>query len=81
MFGASAFESHLVSQLEKHSKNLKGLEQYGCLKFGQAFEIFGKILLDNSGLDSNRVLAELVNKNTEKSSVGVDVFEGELAES
>lgn len=46
------------------------------MKFGQAFEVFGKILLDNSGQDSNRILAELVNKNDQKSSVGVDVFEG-----
>lgn len=38
-------------------------------------------MLDNSGLDSNRVLAELINKNSEKSSVGVNVFDGKLTES
>lgn len=65
LHGASSLECYLVNQLEQHSKTLKGLEQYGCLKFGQAFESFGKILLDNSGLNSNLYLAELVNKNSE----------------
>ena len=51
------------------------------MKFGQAFEVFGKILLDNSGQDSNRVISELLNKNMEKSSVGVNVFEGEITSS
>ena len=59
---------------------MTGLEQYGCLKFGQAFEVFGKILLDNAGLDSNKILSELVSKNIEKAEWGVDVFKGQLAE-
>lgn len=44
------------------------------MKFGQSFEVFGKILLDNAGLDSNVMLSELVSKNIEKAQWGVDVF-------
>lgn len=32
--GAGSIESYLVNKIEEHSKSLKGLEQYGCLKFG-----------------------------------------------
>lgn len=42
--------------------------------------MFGNILLDNAGLDSNKLLSELVSKNIEKAEWGVDVFEGQLAE-
>lgn len=42
--------------------------------------MFGKILLDNAGLDSNIMLPELVSKNIEKADFGVNVFEGRLSE-
>ena len=36
--------------------------------------------MDNAGLDSNKLLSELVSKNIERAEWGVDVFEGELAD-
>lgn len=48
------------------------------MKFGQAFEIFGKILLENGGMNSNRIIPELINENSTECKVGVDVFEGKL---
>jgi T-complex protein 1 subunit theta len=76
--GASSTECHLVNYIENFSNSLKGLEQYGCKNFGLAFEVFAKILLENAGLNSNRMVPEIVSQNIEKPQVGVDVFEMKL---
>lgn len=63
--GGGSVESHIVNEIEKYANGLKNLSQYGAFKFGQAFEVFGKILLDNAGLNSNRVLPDLLKNNRE----------------
>ena len=76
--GATAIESHLVNKLETYANTQTGLEQYSCLKYGQAFEIFPKILLDNAGMDYNQFLPDIVSANTEGAVEGINVFEGQL---
>lgn len=75
VFGAGATEAFLSAKLEKFGSTLPGLEQYSCSKFGQAFEVFPRILVENAGLNSNEAVTALVNANVEKPSVGVNVFE------
>lgn len=76
--GASSIECLLVNKIESYANTLKGLEQYGASSFGLAFEIFGKILLDNAGMNSNKMLPEILSKNIEKAEFGVDVFNMKL---
>lgn len=78
VFGAGAVEAYLVSKLEETSSQLTGLEQYSCLQFGQAFEVFVRILLDNAGLNSNEQTATVIAQNAEKPAAGVNVFKGAI---
>ena len=79
--GAGAIEAHLVNKIESFATSHTGLEQYACLKFGQAFEAVPKILVDNAGLNSNTELPTLLAGNVERPCRGVDVFGGALADS
>ena len=81
VLGAGAIEGFLVNQIESFATSQTGLEQYSCLKFGQAFEVVPKILIDNSGLNANTELPTMLAGNVEKPALGVDVFGGRLAQS
>lgn len=81
VFGAGAVEAHLVGRLEEVSSRLTGLEQYSCLQFGQAFEVFVRILLDNAGLNSNEQTSTVLSLNAQKPSSGVNVFKGAIESS
>ena len=50
------------------------------MKFGQSFEIFAKILLNNAGFDSNKKLPDFISQNKNECKYGVDVFNGEIKE-
>lgn len=76
--GASAIECFLLNKLEAHSGTLTGLEQYSCAGFGQAFEIFPRILLENAGLNANESLPKVIALNQEAPCHGVDVFQGRI---
>jgi T-complex protein 1 subunit theta len=78
VFGASAIECYLLNKLETHSGTLTGLEQYSCAGFGQAFEIFPRILLENAGLNANEGLPNIISLNTTAPSSGIDVFNGKI---
>lgn len=78
VYGAGAVEAHLISTLEEVSSHLTGLEQYSCLQFGQAFEIFIRILLDNAGLNSNEQTSAVISQNAQKPSHGINVFRGAI---
>lgn len=78
VFGAAAVEAHLVSTLEEVSSHLTGLEQYSCLQFGQAFEVFIRILLDNAGLNSNEQTSTVVSLNAKAAGHGINVFKGTI---
>ena len=77
--GGSATESYLAQKIEKFGTTLPGLEQYACAKFGQAFEVFSRILLENAGLNSNEQVGNLASLNADKPATAVDVFEAKLA--
>lgn len=74
--GAGSIEAFLVNQIETLANSESGLKQYSCLKYGQAFEIIPKILIDNAGLNSNTDVPTFLTKNNEKPEQGIDVFEG-----
>ena len=78
IYGASAIECNLLNKLESHSGTLTGLEQYSCAGFGQAFEIFPRILLENAGLNANEGLPNIISLNNEAPSHGVNVFQGKI---
>ena len=44
------------------------MEQYAIKKFAEAFEVFPKILAENTGLRGNEVLANMYNAHQDKVS-------------
>ena len=44
------------------------MEQYAIRKFAEAFEVFPKILAENTGLKANEVLANMYNAHQDKVS-------------
>ena len=78
VYGASAIECFLLNKLESHSGTLTGLEQYSCAGFGQAFEIFPRILLENAGLNANESLPNIIALNNDAPSHGINVFKGKI---
>lgn len=78
LLGAGAIECFLLNRLESYSGSLTGLEQYSCQGFGQAFETFARILVENAGLNPNECLPNLISGNANKPSMCVNVFQGKI---
>lgn len=71
--GAGAIEMYLSNAIKAFAKSSTGLDQYAIAKFGEAFEVIPKTLSDNSGLNSNEILANLNSKNNENPNNGVNI--------
>jgi len=59
--GACATEIELAKQLMQYGEQTAGMEQYAIKKFAEAFEVFPKVLAENTGLKANEVLAKMYN--------------------
>merc|ERR1711964_186800 len=57
--GGGATEIELAHQLQQYGATVSGLEQYGVLRFAEAFEIVPKVLARNAGLNETKVVAAL----------------------
>lgn len=66
--GAGATEIELAKQLMDYGEQTAGMEQYAIKKFAEAFEVFPKILAENTGLKANEVLANMYNAHQDKIS-------------
>ena len=76
--GAASTEAYMMNQIEAESNKLTGLEQYSCNAYGQSFEVFVRMLLENAGLNANEQSTTLVSKCVNGPETGVDVFQSEL---
>jgi chaperonin GroEL (HSP60 family) len=54
----------LSTRLEAESKKLTGLDQYSYSRFAKSFEIFPKILADNSGINSYEFVTKMISANS-----------------
>lgn len=61
--GAGSIEILLSNKLEAEAKKLTGLDQYSYSRFAKAFEVFPRILAENSGLNANEIVPKLVAAN------------------
>ncbi|XP_014678870.1 PREDICTED: LOW QUALITY PROTEIN: T-complex protein 1 subunit theta-like [Priapulus caudatus] len=77
--GAGATEIELARQLTEYADTCPGLEQYAIKKFGEALEVFPKILAENAGVKSTEALSMLYASHQEgKKNSGFNI-EGEGA--
>jgi T-complex protein 1 subunit theta len=70
--GAGAFEAYLSNSIKDFAKTVTSLDQYAIDKFGESFEVIPRTIVENSGLKTNEVMANLINKNREDSNNGVN---------
>lgn len=61
--GAGSIEIILSNKLEAEAKKLTGLDQYSYNRFAKAFEIFPRILAENSGVNANDMVPRLITAN------------------
>jgi T-complex protein 1 subunit theta len=71
--GAGAIEMYLANGIKEFSKTVTSLDQYAIAKFGEAFEVVPRTLSENSGLNVNEVIANLVKLNHENAHNGINI--------
>jgi T-complex protein 1 subunit theta len=76
--GAGAIEMYLSNGIKTFGKTITGLEQYAVAKFGEAFEVVPRTLAENSGFNTNEVIANLHSKNSEDAKMGLNIKTGEI---
>ena len=76
--GAGAVEMNLSNQIKSFGKTITTLDQYGIEKFGEAFEVVPRTILENSGYNVNEVLATLRSKNNSNPNMGINIKNGEI---
>ncbi|MCQ2820920.1 MAG: T-complex protein 1 subunit theta [archaeon] len=76
--GAGAMEMYLANEIKNYAKTIKTLDQYGIEKFGEAFEVVPRTILENSGFNVNESLAALRSKSLKNPKSGVCIEDGEI---
>lgn len=71
--GAGAIEMYLSNGIKEFGKTVTSLDQYAIAKFGEAFEVVPRTLAENSGLNVNEVIANLIKKSHEDSQCGINI--------
>lgn len=75
--GAGATEMFLCNGIRTFAKTVTSLDQYGIDKFGEAFEVVPRTLLDNGGYNVHETLSTFRAKSQTDSKLGVNVKTGE----
>ena len=71
--GAGAIEMFLSNGIKEFGKTVTSLDQYAIAKFGEAFEVVPRTLAENSGLNVNEVIANLIRKSHEDPHNGINI--------
>merc|ERR1712127_877893 len=73
--GAGATEMAIATRVQDFARKIEGLEQYSVEKFAEAFEIYPRVLADNSGLPAQEVISLMYSAHgTQDAAVmGVDI--------
>lgn len=71
--GAGATEMFLSNSLKNFAKSSTGLDQYAIGKFGESFDVVPRTLVENSGLNTNEILANLNSKNSQNHNFGINI--------
>ena len=78
LIGGGACEIDLVKQLRDYGESVSGREQLAILKYAEALEIIPKTLIENAGLDTINLIADLKAAHEDNSNMGINVFTGKL---
>ncbi|MGC9516319.1 MAG: thermosome subunit alpha [Methanomicrobiales archaeon] len=80
VIGGGAPEIAISKELKEYSSSISGREQLAVVAFAEALEVVPKTLAENAGLDSIDSLVDLRAAQETSTSMGLDVFAGEVAD-
>ena len=80
LIGGGACEIDLVKALREYGESVSGREQLAILKYAEALEIIPSTLIENAGLDTINLIADLKAAHEDSPFVGINVFTGEVVD-
>ena len=78
LIGGGACEIDLVKQLREYGESVSGREQLAILKYAEALEVIPRTLIENAGLDTINLIADLKAAHEDSKFMGINVFSGQL---
>lgn len=80
LVGGGACEIELVKQLRDYGDSVSGREQLAILAFAEAIEIIPRTLVENAGLDTINLIADLKAAHEDSPYMGINVFTGKVVD-
>ena len=80
LIGGGACEIDLVKQLREYGETVSGREQLAILKYAEALEVIPRTLIENAGLDTINLIADLKAAHEDNPFIGINVFEGKVVD-
>ena len=80
LIGGGACEIDLVKELRDYGESVSGREQLAILKYAEALEVIPKTLIENAGLDTINLIADLKAAHEDSNAIGINVFSGEIVD-
>ena len=80
LIGGGACEIDLVKQLREYAETVSGREQLAILKYAEALEVIPRTLIENAGLDTINLIADLKAAHEDSPFIGINVFEGQVVD-
>ena len=80
LIGGGACEIDLVKGLREYGESVSGREQLAILKYAKALEVIPRTLIENAGLDTINLIADLKAAHEDSAFTGINVFSGEVAD-
>ena len=80
LIGGGACEIDLVKALREYGESVSGREQLAILKYAEALEIIPSTLIENAGLDTINLIADLKAAHEDSPFIGINVFTGEMVD-
>ena len=80
LIGGGACEIDLVKALRDYGESVSGREQLAILKYAEALEVIPRTLIENAGLDTINLIADLKAAHEDSNAIGINVFTGEVVD-
>lgn len=80
LVGGGACEIELIKQLRDYGDSVKGREQLPILAYANALEVIPRTLIENAGLDTINLIADLKAAHQDSAYMGINVFEGKVVD-
>ena len=80
LIGGGACEIDLVKELRDYGESVSGREQLAILKYAEALEVIPRTLIENAGLDTINLIADLKATHEDSNAIGINVFTGEVVD-